>query len=125
MSNVPNPNRSFRLEKSHVIISIIAAACITAGFIFRILTGMPTGLFYMALWVSLGIFVFYCVGTFVRVALINQVFEYSDGALEDAVGIENTDNTPDYMEESPIGMMDDSYDDVMFEETMLEPEMYD
>jgi len=69
-----------RLNKVHIILCILAAFVLTAGFLINRLLGYPFAEFTMALWVSLVIVVFYIFGLIVRQFLISSVF---------MIGVEN------------------------------------
>jgi len=95
---------SYQLNKSHLLICIVAALVITAGFIIHHLLGLPFGLFTMALWVSLVIVIFYVVGHIARAILIGGVFtpeettELTEEESEEEAELEG--------EELPEGMME-------------------
>ncbi|MCL2216054.1 MAG: hypothetical protein FWB91_03430 [Defluviitaleaceae bacterium] len=98
---------SYQLNKSHLLICILAALVITAGFIIHYLVGSPFPLFNMALWVSLVIVIFYFVGHIARAILIHNVFapaeieELIDEELELEVGEEVPDVVMEYTPVEP------------------------
>ena len=113
---------SYQLNKMHLIICIIAALTITAGFVIHSLLGSPFGLFTMALWVSLVIVCFYFLGHIARHILISRVFmeqeeEELDEVTEDEFEEEifNAPENPELMTETDLTGYDDS-EDGMFEE---------
>ncbi|MCL2840396.1 MAG: hypothetical protein FWE05_06445 [Defluviitaleaceae bacterium] len=84
----------YQLNKSHLLICIIAALVITAGFVIHHLLGLPFGLFTMALWISLVIVGFYIVGHVARAILINSVFAPTETAelIDDGIPLETDMN---------------------------------
>ena len=88
---------SYQLNKSHLIICIVAALVITAGVVIHYLMGNPFTYFNMALWVSLIIVIFYFVGHIARHFLISSVFVLPeeegllDGEMESEAEMEVTE----------------------------------
>jgi len=65
---------SERLEKSHLVICVLALMVIFGGFIIRtFLMGNPVGRWDMAVWGILAIVVFFCLG-FIARAFLCDVF---------------------------------------------------
>jgi hypothetical protein len=113
--------RSWRLEKSHLIISTIAAFAMAVGFVVRGVINAPTGfvgLFNMAVWVSASIVIFYILGSFAKAFLVNNVFATPE--TENLEEVESELNT-EFMEETPQG---EFYEDEMYDDAMLETAIY-
>ena len=116
--------QSWKLEKSHLIVCIIAAFAMTVGFVVRGVINAPTdwqsAAMAMAIWVSASIVIFYIVGIFVKAFLVNNVF-----ALPEQENLEETDASAElnteFMEEMPQGEL---YDDPMYDDAMLETAAY-
>jgi len=104
----------YQLNKSHLIICILAALVITAGFVIHHLMGSPFGLFTMALWVSTIIVIFYFIGHIARHILISGVFVLPEEELLEEENMEMEDS-----EEMPEGVMEYA----AVEPTMVEQEL--
>lgn len=65
---------SYQLNRVHLLLCIFAGLMLAGGFVYLLFFGLPPTLFTMALWVSSGIVLFYCIGHFVRSFLIQKVF---------------------------------------------------
>ena len=108
-----------RLNKSHLIVSVLAAAVILAGFVTQTLIGEASYPFRVAMWVSIAIVTFYFIGTIIRYYLISKVFmidlePIDDGELEqldvDAFdeSFDESDGVQETMMfEAPVGDEDD------------------
>ena len=116
---------SYQLNKSHLIISILAAAVITIGFVGHYLMGSPFGYFTMLLWVCAVIIVFYLIGHVARYILVCDVFvPKEETALEEIEGeleLEYYDETGvmEPVELAEIEPLDDEFDadDTMFDDS--------
>lgn len=112
---------SYQLNKLHLLICILAAFTITAGFIIHNLLGNPFGLFTMVLWVCSVIVVFYFIGHMARGYLINSVFVQKEEELievESEIENEFTElETPEEIAENTMEFSDDftNYEDETFE----------
>jgi len=107
---------SERLEKIHLVICTLAAFCLTVGFVIRAVIYAPTGfegLFSMAMWVSSGIIIFYCIGWIAKAFLVDM---FTPVKIETD---ENAETPAEFTEEAPNvdGTM---YNDAMFSDSMLE-----
>jgi len=114
-----------RLNKSHLIISILAAVVILAGFVAQTLIGDASYPFRVAMWVSIAIVVFYFIGTIIRYYLISQVFMIDLEPVEidveeqpEGETLETFDETGDIQEEmmfeAPIGGDEDPFPEPEF-----------
>ena len=124
---------SHRLNKSHLIICVIAALVIVVGIVVHYrLDGLAfpnnsnnSDYFVMALWVSLVIVVFYIVGHIARYVLLTGVYPPQEEMPEEAV------TELELADEMPMGIMepielteitvepDDDFDaDIMYDEHM-------
>lgn len=124
---------SHRLNKSHLIICIIAALVIGVGIVVHYsMESLPisedsNNYFVMALWVSLVIVIFYIVGHIARYVLVTGVYppEVLDEAGGDVVELELADDMPMGVME-PVELTeimvehdDDDFDaDIMYDEHM-------
>ena len=129
---------SERLNKVHLIISLIAAIVVAIGFIVIHVYGMTHGLLLMAMWVSIAIILFYFVGHLARAFLITKVFVIPDededaeesseeGESEDEIMVlVDMEEPEDTMIHSPshdeIDEMNDNDldDEIISEETQLD-----
>lgn len=116
---------SYRLNRIHIIICILAATVLAAGFVWHLVIGIPSSLFTFAMWISGAIIVFYIIGTFVRAILIKKVFvpEEHDFSQDEEYQafMENLNNEgeppADVMQEEPLAEIeyDDSLSDPFME----------
>ena len=82
---------SERLNKVHLIISLIAAIVVAIGFILIHVYGVTHGWFLATMWVNIAIILFYLIGHVARAFLITKVFvmpdedesDYDEDAFED------------------------------------------
>jgi hypothetical protein len=65
---------TYRLNRVHLLITAFAGVVLSGGFVYHRFFAMPHTLFSMALWVSSGLVLFYCIGFFARAYLIQNVF---------------------------------------------------
>ena len=120
---------SYQLNKSHLLICIFAGVVLAGGFVWQIFFSFPHPLFGMAMWVSLGIVIFYVIGYIARYILINSVFvrhdhDYDFSQDEEyqsfVASLETQGMEPmDLMTEDPLETMD-SYDDTL-DDPFMEP----
>jgi len=110
---------SFRINKIHLIISIIAALTLLVGFLFYRLTGMAHGYLTVAMWLSFAICLFYVIGLFARQYLKDRVFveetvEPPEG--EDLINAE--EGVQDVMQEGPLAQ-EDNFESAEFDDDLL------
>jgi len=116
---------SERLEKSHLVICVLALMVIFGGFIIRtFIMGNPIGRMDMAVWGILIIVVFFCLGSIAR-AFLCDVFvkpkEDENKELAVADGIDLNSAVPQVYE-SENEYAESSYDfsEVTHEELLLD-----
>ena len=85
---------SERLNKAHLIISLIAAIVVAIGFIVIHVYDVTHGLLLMAMWVSIAIILFYFIGHLARALLITNVFPVpeEEGDAEESSGEGDSDD---------------------------------
>jgi hypothetical protein len=123
---------TYRLNRSHLLISVLAALVMTGGFVYRLFFDTPHTLFNMAWWVSFAIVLFYIIGQFARSILIEKVFlpldmEYDLSQDEEyQTFMSNLNESPpeNIMQEEPLQMEMVEFDDLL-NEPFAEPAMHD
>ncbi|MCL1884545.1 MAG: hypothetical protein FWF81_12450 [Defluviitaleaceae bacterium] len=118
---------SYQLNKSHLIISILAALVLAAGFVWHRIFGPPFNLFTMAMWVSSAIVMFYVIGHIARNILINKVFLPFDDEYDFSQDEEYQEFMASFDDEnaepSDVMLDDPSVIGEVFEDSLEEPFM--
>ena len=114
--------RSYRMEKMHILIAIIATTSVTVGFVIRNLIGLPDGSFTKALWISAFIVGFYIVGIFAKAFVFQQIFPEPEEIL-----LEEADASAELMSGDIMSddMTYEGFDDVVMEDSMYNDSMMD
>jgi hypothetical protein len=123
---------TYRLNRAHLLISVLAALVMTAGFVYRLFFDAPHTLFNMAWWVSFAIVLFYIIGQFARSILIEKVFlpldmEYDlsqDEEYQTFMANLNDEAPQNTMQEEPLQMEMVQFDDLL-DEPFAEPVMHE